>query len=98
VLVVPSLWRENTPFVCLEARAAGVELVTSALDGMTECVPAGRGGAFAVGDARALRAELEAAIGRVRRRGSDRLQRDRSIPDLGGQYAAFRRSYGRSQG
>src|SRR5262249_7529829 len=42
-LVVPSLWRENTPFVCLEARAAGVELVVSDLGGMTECVPEGRG-------------------------------------------------------
>jgi arylsulfatase A-like enzyme/glycosyltransferase involved in cell wall biosynthesis len=39
VLVVPSLWRENTPFVCLEGRAAGLEVVTSDLEGMTECVP-----------------------------------------------------------
>ena len=93
VLVVPSLWRENTPFVCLEARAAGVELVTSALEGMTECVPAGRGGSFEVGEARALQRQLETAIGRVKARRLARLERDPAIPSLDRQYSAFRERY-----
>jgi len=93
VLVVPSLWRENTPFVCLEARAAGLELVTSDLPGMTECVPVGRGRAFAAGDATALREQLAAAADDVRSRGHARLEPDRSIPDVHAQYADFRARY-----
>ncbi len=93
LLVVPSLWRENTPFVCLEARAAGLELVTSALDGMTECVPPGRGRSFPAGDAAALRAELRAAAAGVRARGHRRLDPDETIPDVREQYAAFRERY-----
>ncbi len=38
VLVVPSLWSENTPFVVLEGRAAGVPIVASAVDGIAEIV------------------------------------------------------------
>lgn len=93
VLVVPSLWRENTPFVVLEGRAAGLELVVSDLGGMTECVPAGRGRAFAVGDATALRAALEQAIAAVRARGGIRLPVDRSIPAIGAQWDSFRDQY-----
>ncbi len=93
VLVVPSRWRENTPFVVLEGRAAGLELVTSDLDGMTECVPAGRGRAFAAGDAAALRRALLDAAAAVRARGGARLPLDRSIADVHAQYADFRRRY-----
>lgn len=93
VLVVPSLWRENTPFVVLEGRAAGLELVTSDLEGMTECVPAGRGRAFAAGDGAALRRALQEAVAAVRARGGARLPLDRSIPDVHAQYADFCRRY-----
>ena len=43
MLVVPSTWRENTPFVCLEGRAAGLPVIASDLPGMAEAVPEGRG-------------------------------------------------------
>jgi glycosyltransferase involved in cell wall biosynthesis len=93
VLVVPSLWRENTPFVVLEGRAAGLELVTSDLSGMTEALAPGRGRAFAAGDPVALRAALAAAIADVRARGGKRLPLDRSIPDIAAQWAQLRRLY-----
>jgi glycosyltransferase involved in cell wall biosynthesis len=92
-LVVPSLWRENTPFVCLEARAAGIELVVSDLGGMTECVPEGRGVAFAAGDATALRARLAEVASRVRARKFRRLPADDAIPDVAAQFADFRARY-----
>lgn len=43
-LVVPSLWSENTPFVVLEGRAAGVPIVASAVDGIAEIVADGKNG------------------------------------------------------
>jgi glycosyltransferase involved in cell wall biosynthesis len=92
-LVVPSLWRENTPFVCLEARAAGIELVVSDLAGMTECVPPGSGCAFPAGDAAALRARLSEVAARVRARRFARLAVDRTIQDVTVQYADFRARY-----
>lgn len=58
LLVVPSLWYENTPFVVLEAFEAGVPVAVSALGGMTEVVEPGKNGfQFPAGDAAAL-AEL----------------------------------------
>jgi len=39
LLIVPSLWPENLPIVCLEAHAAGVEVLASRVDGITECIP-----------------------------------------------------------
>jgi len=41
VLVVPSLWRENTPFVLLEAQALGVPVIASDVAGVAEAVPEG---------------------------------------------------------
>ncbi|MSR47359.1 MAG: glycosyltransferase [Planctomycetes bacterium] len=93
VLVVPSLWRENTPFVALEGRAAGLELITSDLDGMTECVPAGRGRTFAPGDAADLGRALVEAVAAVRARGGKRLPVDRSIPAIAEQWAEFKARY-----
>lgn len=93
VLVVPSLWRENTPFVCLEGRAAGLEVVTSDLDGMTECIPPGRGRAFRAGDPADLRRALAETIATVRARGMRRLDPDRSIPVIAAQYAELRARY-----
>lgn len=59
VLVVPSLWQENTPFVVLEACAAGVPVIASNVDGIAEIVRDGDNGRlFEPGDAAALGAIL----------------------------------------
>lgn len=59
VLVVPSLWRENTPFVVLEAQAAGVAVVASDVAGIAEIVRPGVDGLlFPPGDVAALREAL----------------------------------------
>lgn len=60
VLLVPSTWYENTPFVILEALAAGVPVAASALGGMAELVFEGRNGfLFPAGDAKALAALID---------------------------------------
>ena len=60
VLVVPSVWYENTPFVVLEAFAAGVPVVASDLGGLSEVVRGGENGfLFPAGDARSLGALLQ---------------------------------------
>lgn len=59
-LVVPSTWYENTPFVVLEAFAAGVPVIASDLGGLAEVVQHERNGLlFPAGDAVALRAAIE---------------------------------------
>ncbi|QDU84354.1 D-inositol 3-phosphate glycosyltransferase [Planctomycetes bacterium Pla163] len=40
-VVVPSLWDENAPLVCLEARAAGVPIAGSRVPGIAEVVDEG---------------------------------------------------------
>lgn len=60
VLVVPSVWIENSPFVIKEAFAAGLPVVASNLGGMAELVEDGRNGLlFAAGDSADLRRVLE---------------------------------------
>lgn len=44
VLVVPSRWYENTPFVILEAFAAGIPVIATNLGGMSELVTDGTNG------------------------------------------------------
>ena len=58
LLVLPSLWYENSPLVILEARAVGTPVLVSDLGGMAELVsdPAWR---FPVGDREALARCLE---------------------------------------
>jgi glycosyltransferase involved in cell wall biosynthesis len=52
VLVAPSVWYENTPFVMLEAQAAGIPVVASRLGGLAEIVEDGKSGfLFEAGDA-----------------------------------------------
>ena len=52
VLVVPSTWHENAPFVVLEARAAGLPVLASRFGGLVEVVQDGiDGDLFAPGDA-----------------------------------------------
>ena len=59
VLVVPSVWIENAPFVIREAFAAGLPVIASDLGGMAEMVTPGRTGLlFAPGNARALAAQI----------------------------------------
>jgi glycosyltransferase involved in cell wall biosynthesis len=63
LLVVPSIWYENTPFVILEAFAAGVPVAASALGGLAELVVDGRNGwLFPAGDAAALGRLLERCV------------------------------------
>jgi glycosyltransferase involved in cell wall biosynthesis len=55
VLVLPSVWYENSPLVIQEAFASGVPVVTGDVGGMAELVRDGRDGlTFPVGDADAL--------------------------------------------
>jgi glycosyltransferase involved in cell wall biosynthesis len=61
VVVVPSLWWENSPFTLLEARASGAWVVASDTGGMPELLPAGAGRLVPPGDAQALREALEEA-------------------------------------
>ena len=64
VLVVPSTWYENTPFVVLEAFAAGIPVIASDLGGMSEVVHDGKNGfLFPAGDAEALRGVIERVAG-----------------------------------
>ncbi len=59
VVVVPSLWYENTPFVVLEAMAAGVPVLASDLGGLSEQIVDGRNGElFVPGDAADLARRL----------------------------------------
>ncbi|MBP7570936.1 MAG: glycosyltransferase [Acidobacteria bacterium] len=59
VLVVPSIWLENSPFVIREARAAGAAVVASRLGGMAEAISDGRDGLlFEPGNASDLRRVL----------------------------------------
>ena len=63
VLVVPSVWLENAPFVIREAFAAGVPVVASNIGGMAEMVADGRTGLlFQVGDAADLRRTMRRVI------------------------------------
>ncbi|MFO1054585.1 MAG: glycosyltransferase [Planctomycetota bacterium] len=59
VLVVPSRWYENTPFVVLEAFAAQVPVLVADLGGLSECVRDGIDGElFRPGDVADLRTRL----------------------------------------
>ena len=56
VLIVPSIWYENSPLVIQEAFVAGVPVITSNIGGMAELVEDGvEGFTFDVGDKGALK-------------------------------------------
>lgn len=60
VLVVPSTWHENAPFVVLEARAAGLPVLASRFGGLTEVVADdGDGELFTPGDVDDLARRLQ---------------------------------------
>ena len=63
VLVVPSTWHENAPFVVLEARAAGLPVLASRFGGLVEVVRDGVDGElFAPGDAADLAMRLQRLV------------------------------------
>jgi GT2 family glycosyltransferase/glycosyltransferase involved in cell wall biosynthesis len=63
VVVVPSIWIENAPFIIREAFAAGAPVIASDLGGMAEMVRDGVDGLlFSAGDARALAGQLRRLI------------------------------------
>jgi glycosyltransferase involved in cell wall biosynthesis len=64
VLVIPSLWWENSPLTIHEAALAGVPVLASDIGGMAEYVlPGVTGQLFKVGDAADLRRHLLAFLG-----------------------------------
>lgn len=74
VLVVPSLWHENAPFVVLEARAAGLPVLASRQGGLIEVVRDGVDGElFTPGDAVDLAARMQRLLDEP-----ERLQRYRA--------------------
>ncbi len=63
VLVVPSRWYENTPFVVLEAFAGGVPVIATDLGGTAELIEDGVwSDLFARGDAASLAAKIRAFV------------------------------------
>jgi glycosyltransferase involved in cell wall biosynthesis len=62
LLVLPSLWWENSPLTVLEALAAGVPVVASRTGGVPEIIPDGAGAFVPPGDVAALRGTLEAVL------------------------------------
>ena len=58
LLVVPSLWWENSPLTVLEALAAGVPVVASRTGGVPEVLPQDAGALVPPGDVNALRSAL----------------------------------------
>ncbi|MCI0589474.1 MAG: glycosyltransferase family 4 protein [Planctomycetes bacterium] len=68
LLVLPSLWHENTPFVALEALASGVPVLGSDVGGLSEVVREGENGAlFPRGDVAALSRRLQEFVDRPAR-------------------------------
>ena len=62
-LVVPSLWDENAPLVCLQARAAGVPVLAADVPGVAEVIRHGEHGLLVPpGDAGALADAMRAVL------------------------------------
>jgi glycosyltransferase involved in cell wall biosynthesis len=90
-LVVPSTWYENTPFVVLEAFAAGVPVIASDLGGLREVVREGHNGAlFPAGDAQGLAAAIERVAARPQWFDADGFA---AVPTNAAGYDRFRAAY-----
>lgn len=80
VLVVPSLWLENSPLVIHEAFMAGIPVVGARIGGIADLVDDGRTGVLYDPSSRA---DLEAALGRLienPERVDDLAERTRTLP------------------
>src|SRR5262249_51183959 len=92
VLVVPSLWYENSPLTIREAYLARIPVITTDLGGMREHVHADQGGLlFAWNDVEGLRRHLQSLIddpGTVSRLAAS-LPQVRSIDDHAGEIASL---------
>ncbi len=91
LLIVPSTWYENTPFVILEAFEAGVPVLASDLGGMSELIREGENGyLFEAGNAAALREVLRRCLA-----DPSRLARLRPLPAgrISGNYDRFAAVY-----
>lgn len=62
VLVLPSLWWENSPLAVLEALAAGIPVIASRTGGIPEILPPEAGALVSPGDTSGLRAVLEEVL------------------------------------
>jgi glycosyltransferase involved in cell wall biosynthesis len=63
ILVVPSIWHENSPLTIHEAFMAGVPVITSNIGGMAELVQDGVNGLlFEVGDSKGLAMKMQMVI------------------------------------
>lgn len=62
VLVLPSLWWENSPLAVLEALAAGIPVIASRTGGVPEIIPPGAGALVSPGDVEELRTTLESVL------------------------------------
>jgi glycosyltransferase involved in cell wall biosynthesis len=98
VLVVPSVWYENTPFVIYEAAWAGVPVVAGDVGGMAELVAdLDAGWTFPVGDAGALATtlgELASAPDRV----AAARARIRPVPTMAAHFEGLASIYRRAAG
>jgi glycosyltransferase involved in cell wall biosynthesis len=94
LLVVPSVWYENTPFVILEARQAGLPVIASRLGGLAEAVEEDRDGwLFEPGNAADLAARLQACVDAPQAlAGLD----SRPPPDIAENYDRILECYGRT--
>ncbi|MCA8954182.1 MAG: glycosyltransferase [Planctomycetes bacterium] len=91
LLIVPSTWYENTPFVVLEAFAAGVPVLASALGGLREVIRHDENGAlFPAGDIDALRRAIERIAAEPSWFGHLRMKPPAGIAD---NYDVFRAAY-----
>jgi glycosyltransferase involved in cell wall biosynthesis len=93
VVVVPSLWYENSPFTIQEAFQAGLPVITSNAGGMSELVRDGiEGLQFQIGNAADLRRAMRSLLD-----DPGQLERFRQnlpdLPTLEGQAALVRRQY-----
>lgn len=94
VVVVPSVWFENSPLTIQEAFIAGVPVVTSNQGGMAELVRDGVDGLhFRLGDAENLRSQMERLIEDPTLL-DDLRSNIPSVPGIEGQVAVVRRLYG----